>query len=238
MTDIYSLTFEGAEFKRWLALCPHVTIDFKNFDTLSGEYPELPIGTVGSVEDLPWDLYILTGSHYGAYEDFQWIRDLEAWIRKADALKVPILGICFGHQVLATALGGLVTPSPKGWEVGAHTFQLNEAGQRIFKGKTSIHLHSSHQDIVARLPESCISLGGNAHTEFHSFIKDDHIITMQMHPEFSKETQSALLNRKSDFSILTDAEYQTAIRSVDDPVDDVFVACGSLAFLKLHPELD
>lgn len=238
MTDALSSLNEGAEFKRWLSICPHVSIDFTNFDTLSGEYPELPKGVVGSGVEQPWDLYILTGSHFGVYEEEQWIRDVEVWIRKADALKVPILGICFGHQVLASALGGAVTQSPKGWEVGAHSFQLNETGQRVFKGKTSIHLHSSHQDIVSRLPECLTSLGGNAHTDHHALIKDSHIITLQMHPEFSRETQSALLNRKADFSLLTDAEYQTAVRSLDDNVDDAFVACACLAFLKLHPELE
>lgn len=205
---------------------------------MTGEYPELPSETAGPGVELPWDLYILTGSHAGVYEELQWIRDVEAWIRKADAMKVPILGICFGHQVIASALGGSVTPSPKGWEVGAHSFQLNELGQRIFKGKTSIHLHSSHQDIVARLPDCLLNLGGNSHTDHHAFVKDSHIITLQMHPEFSRETQAALLNRKAEFSLLTDAEYQTAVRSLDDKVDDAFVACACLAFLKLHPELE
>lgn len=213
-------------------------IEFTNFDTISGEYPELPTGEVGSGVEVPYDLYILTGSHNGVYEELQWIRDLEAWIRRADALKISLLGICFGHQVVASALSGKVTVNPKGWEMGAHSFALNEAGQALFKGKKALSLQYSHQDIVATLPPCMTPLGGNAITAYQAMCKDSRILTIQGHPEFCKETMQGILKRKILAGIVSEAEYQEAIRSLDDPVDDNFVACASLAYLKLHPELE
>lgn len=231
----------GSEFKRWLETCPHVKIDFVNFNTIQGEFPSLPKRHFvhgASSDEIPFDLYIITGSHNGVYEDLQWIRDLEAWIRNADELKVPLIGICFGHQVVASALGGKVTLNPKGWEVGAQDFELNEVGQAMFKGKTSIHLQYSHQDAVVQLPASMLNLGGNEKTDCQGMCKGSHIVTLQGHPEFCKETMSGILGRKREKGILSEAEYSRAYHSLDDPVDANYVACASLAYLKLHPPLE
>lgn len=231
----------GFEFKRWLETCPHVKIDFTNFNTLQGEYPALPKHHFvhgASPEETPFHLYIVTGSHSGVYEELQWIRDLEAWIRQADELKAPLIGICFGHQVVASALGGKVTLNPKGWEVGAQTFALNEAGQALFKGKTTLHLQYSHQDAVVNIPACMQNLGGNEKTDCQGMCKGSHIFTLQGHPEFGKETMTGILGRKREKGLLSETEYTRAFTSLDEPVDANYVACASLAYLQLHPSLE
>jgi GMP synthase-like glutamine amidotransferase len=231
----------GFEFKRWLGHCSHVKVDFTNFNTIKGEFPELPkdhFASTAPLETQPFNLYIITGSHNGAYEDIQWIRDLEAWIRRADEAKAPLLGICFGHQVIATALGGVVTINPKGWEVGAHTFHLNSSGQPIFKGKNGLHLLYTHQDAVVRVPDSMINLGGNEKTDCQAMCKNSHIITLQGHPEFEQNTLEALLKKKLENGILSESAYQVAHRSLEDNIDSNYVACACMAYLKIHPELD
>ena len=216
-------------------------MEFTNFDSLKSEFPPLPnsrFALTAPQETQPYDLYILTGSHSGAYEELQWIRDLEAWIRRADELKVPLLGICFGHQVIATALGGAVTMNPKGWEIGAHSFTLNASGQDVFKGRKSLHLQYTHQDIVSQVPGSLSNLGGNDKTDCQAMCKDSHIITLQGHPEFSQSTLEALLHRKLKSGIIDEPSFEVYIKSLQEPLDNDFVACACLSYLKLHPSLE
>lgn len=208
---------------------------------MQGKFPKLPndiTGVSASNESEAYDLYILTGSHNGAYEDIQWIRDLEAWIRRADETKAKVLGICFGHQVVATAFGGTVTVNPKGWEIGAHEFELNTTGQAIFKGRKSIKLQYTHQDAVMQIPDSCTNLGGNANTQCQAMVKGHHIITVQGHPEFSQATMEGLLQRKLEGGIIDEPSYQIYHRSLEEHVDNDFVACSCLEYLSLHPSIE
>ena len=85
--------------------------DFVTFAVLDGEFP-------ASVEDA--DAWLITGSRHGVYEDHDWIPPLEALIRKIDARRLPLVGVCFGHQIIAQALGGKVEKFKGGWSVGAH----------------------------------------------------------------------------------------------------------------------
>jgi GMP synthase-like glutamine amidotransferase len=240
---LYALeTVIGAEFKRWLSICPHVQLEFTNFNSIKGELPDLglvsrPSDMCSPSEITPFNLYIITGSHHGAYEELQWIRDLEAWIRRADDLKVPLLGICFGHQVIATALGGKVTVNPKGFEIGAISFALNEAGQQVFNGKTALHLYYTHGDAVVHVPASMENLGGNDTTECQAMRKGNHIVTIQGHPEFSHATLANILRKDLVEGFVTENAYQVAFRSLDDPLDADFVACASLQYLGVHPSL-
>ena len=70
------------------------------------------------------DAWLVTGSRFGAYDDAPWIRPLEAFLRAAMAAHVPIVGICFGHQLLAQAMGAKVEKAEAGWGVGPHAYEL------------------------------------------------------------------------------------------------------------------
>ena len=108
-----------------------------------------------------------------------------------------MVGICFGHQIIAKALGGVVSKSEKGWGVGIHTYELDEAP---FDGAQSgqLKLVVSHQDQVHELPPGARNVVSNAHCENAGFVMGDHIFTLQGHPEFIDEYSEAIMSFRYD----------------------------------------
>ena len=98
------------------------------------------------------DAYVLTGSASSVYEDLQWIRDLEAFVRSLHQQKIPTVGICFGHQLLAQALGGETLKSPKGWGVGVAHHRVVVNKDWMIPKVEEVKVLVSHQDQVTKLP--------------------------------------------------------------------------------------
>lgn len=122
------------------------------------------------------DGWLLTGSRHGAYEDHAFIPPLEDFIRRAHDAGVPMVGICFGHQIIAQALGGTVVKHPAGWAVGAQDYD--------FDGQT-VTLNAWHQDQVMTLPPGAQVSGRNTFCENAALIYDNRAFTVQAHPEFA-----------------------------------------------------
>ena len=163
---------------------------FTTWDVEAGIHPSE--GEIDSV-----DGFIITGSKSSVYDDKSWIRDLEGLIRALHAKRKKMVGICFGHQIIAKALGGLVSKSEKGWGVGIHTYELDKA---TFDGAQSrqLKLLVSHQDQVYELPPGARNVVSNAHCENAGFVMGDHIFTLQGHPEFIDEYSDAIMSYRYD----------------------------------------
>jgi GMP synthase-like glutamine amidotransferase len=99
------------------------TLHLDAFDVTKGIYPKMN----------DYEAFIMTGSKYSAYDTEEWILTLTEFIRQVDQTSKKVIGICFGHQILANALGGRVEKNGKGWEVGWTAVEVNEDGQRFFK---------------------------------------------------------------------------------------------------------
>jgi GMP synthase-like glutamine amidotransferase len=123
------------------------------------------------------DGWLLTGSKHGAYEDHAFIPPLEDFIRSAYAASIPLVGICFGHQIIAQALGGHVEKFPDGWALGLTEYAW-ENGARL-------NLNAWHQDQVIKLPEGARTVASNAFCAHAALIYGDRAFTVQPHPEFS-----------------------------------------------------
>ncbi|AGT09046.1 type 1 glutamine amidotransferase [Paracoccus aminophilus] len=134
------------------------------------------------------DGWLLTGSRHGVYEDHAFIPPLEAFIRDAYASHVPLVGICFGHQIIAQALGGTVIKSPKGWAVGAQDYDF---------GGEKITLNAWHQDQVVVLPKDATVLGHNEFCENAALVYNDRAFTVQAHPEFPDRFIQGLIDHRA-----------------------------------------
>lgn len=147
------------------------------------------------VEDMefPGDIHdaegwLLTGSRHGVYEDHPFIPPLEDFIRQVYAASIPMVGICFGHQIIAKALGGLVTKHPGGWAVGPQDYDF--AGDRLT-------LNAWHQDQVVTRPEGAEIAASNAFCENAALVYGERAFTVQAHPEFRDNFVEGLIETRA-----------------------------------------
>lgn len=190
--------------------------EVESFDVESGELPKS-----GAHE-----AYLITGSPAGVYDSFAWIEPLAGFIRSAGTSKM--IGICFGHQIMAEALGGRVEKSDKGWGAGLHRYTIVGSKPWIDTEGT-ISIPASHQDQVVAQPPGTEVVATSNFTPFAALAWTDRpAISFQFHPEFSPAFAKALIEKRYD--IVPDPE--AAIASLDAPNDNERVAGWMRRFLK------
>ena len=159
---------------------------FEIFDVRAGALP---------TEDDACTAYLITGSSSAVYDADPWIGDLETFIT-GTAGSAPMVGVCFGHQLMAQALGGKVIKSPKGWGVGLHQYDIAHKPAWMDSG-APMALVASHQDQVVELGPDARALGGNAFTPLavvdYPSLK---AMSIQAHPEFELEFARALIEAR------------------------------------------
>ena len=178
------------------------------------------------------DAILITGSAYGVYEDVTWMRTLKEWIGFAADARVPMIGICFGHQVIADALGGDVRKSDKGWGLGRHTYKVERHPSWMVPDAETFSIGVSHQDQVLREPADASVLAGNDFAPHASLVYSRApIISFQAHPEFSDEFLSSLYSARRG-NPLTEEQVDQAISSFETPDDNLLLAKWMVNFLK------
>ncbi len=125
------------------------------------------------------DAWLVTGSKHGVYEDHAFIPPLEAFIRDLVAAKAPLVGICFGHQIIAQALGGRCEKFAGGWTFGRRAYAVEGLGE--------VHLNACHQDQVLALPDGAALIASNESCQFAGFRIGSHCVTLQPHPEITPQ---------------------------------------------------
>jgi len=153
------------------------------------------------------DGWIITGSKYSIYEDISWIDDLKLYVSKLIDTNKYILGICFGHQLLAHCLGAKVKKNPLGWELGSYKISLSKEGLKhhLFSGILDNDVvYESHQDMVCHMPEDLISLASTEKSN-QSFVYGNNIFGVQFHPEFSWEVTRMLMDLRIKKGVKVDS---------------------------------
>lgn len=177
---------------------------------------------------------LITGSAAGAYEDHPWIEPLEAFIRACAAANIPQVGICFGHQIMAKALGGHVRKSPRGWGVGRHFYNVVEQARWMDPPLARFALSASHQDQVEVLPPGARVLARSDHTDFAALAYDHTpAISFQGHPEMPDSFVAALYGVRRG-GPLSEAQVDDALRSLRQPSDAATIARWIAAFFRAH----
>ena len=159
-----------------------------------------------------YDAFIITGSAYGVYKNHSWIQELFEVIKKIVNLKIPLLGICFGHQAIAQALGGYVIKSSKGWGVGIKEIRTKKHNS-LLGNFNKLNLIFFHQDQVVKLPQNAELIAGNPFCNISSFSIGDSVLALQAHPEFNKDFSLKLLHARK--SSIEPAIYLEAINELE-----------------------
>jgi GMP synthase-like glutamine amidotransferase len=171
--------------------------------------------------------YLITGSPAGVYVDLPWIGTLKTFLRQAKG-EAMLVGICFGHQIMAEAFGGRVEKSRRGWGIGLHSYDVREH-EGWMDAAESIAVPVSHQDQVVVQPPASRILAASAFTPFAMLAYDDQpAISMQFHPEFEPDYARALIESRRD--ILPDPD--AALASLAAPDDRARVAAWIRRFLE------
>lgn len=193
--------------------------EYETFKSYEGEAPAAPAS---------YEALLITGSPAGVYDGLPWIADLEALLREA-AGKTKMVGVCFGHQVMASAFGGQVIKSPKGWGIGLHQYRLAERPAWADGGDT-VALLASHQDQVVTVPQGARVIGGSAFNPNGLIEYDFGGLSMQLHPEFDPAYERALLQRRT--SLYPPELLDQAMASLEQPNDNARVAGWIARFLR------
>ena len=189
--------------------------EIDTFDVPAGQFPDA----------VAHDAVLITGSPAGVYEPLPWIAPLSEFIRAASASKM--VGVCFGHQIMAEALGGHVEKSNKGWGAGLHRYSVVHPEQWM-NGVREIAIPASHQDQVVVQPPNTGVVAASDFTPFAGLAWTDRpAISFQFHPEFSPDFAKALIEKRYDIVPDPDA----AIASLDAPNDNARVGGWIRRFL-------
>lgn len=173
---------------------------------------------------------LITGSPASVYDDLPWIDPLRAFIRKAYADKTRMVGICFGHQIIADALGGTVRKADKGWGLGRHRYRNHGAAELGLEAR-EIAVACSHQDqVVVAPPDARIVLASDFTPNAGLVYANGAVLTVQPHPEFGDAYAHALIDLRADGA--SQPLIETARASMATPSDSPALTRAIVRFLK------
>lgn len=186
---------------------------FRTWRVLDMQFPDTPQDADG---------WLITGSRHGAYEDLPFIKPLEDFIRRVYAAHVPLVGICFGHQIIAQALGGKVEKFSGGWSVGPQDYDFS--GEKLT-------LNAWHQDQVTVRPKDAAVIAANSYCENAALVYGDRAFTVQAHPEFSDAFVGGLMEKRGR-GVVPQDRLEAAGTRLGQPNQSSTIADRMAAFFK------
>jgi GMP synthase-like glutamine amidotransferase len=185
------------------------SFEYENYSVGIGEFPSSP-GVC--------DAYLITGSPKGVYEPDLWLDTLKGFIQDAYAAKKKLIGICFGHQMVAHSLGGHAEKSEKGWGLGKKYFNIYTEKKWMSDFIENPSLYFVHQDQIIELPPNAELLGGNEFCPNLFYTIGDQVLGIQGHPEFPEALVREIVETRLE---VVGAELQSqALESLDEGIPD------------------
>jgi len=228
-------------FKRWIGGYADKPVEWHVFEVADGELPDFRTQFSG---------YIITGSKHGVYEDFPWIQRLCSWVETAHRKKEKVLGICFGHQAVAKALGGTVMINPAGFEIGRYRTNVSPKAVEYFKrlgtwddakfgADPQLTMNFVHGDYVPAdgMPPELESMGGTALSPHNGLFNRSNILTFQGHPEFITANVLKCQEKLVEKGVLphrlpAGADLAAVDATLPGPVDSDWIAHTALRFFE------
>jgi len=195
--------------------------EFSYYNVVDNEFP-------ASIDEC--DGWLVSGSRHGAYEDFEWIAPLEDFIRQSYDKNIPIVGICFGHQIMAQALGGKVEKYSGGWGMGHTRYSLTQ-------DDSYVDLLAYHQDQVVEAPPqarviACTDFCANAGLAYQG-----SALSFQPHPEFTPEFMRDLIEHKIRLGLPRETG-EAALADIGNQYDSTRIAGLLVDFFKRYGKIN
>lgn len=196
--------------------------NYLEYDVENGQLP--PAGAA--------EAYILTGSAAGVYDDLPWIDPLRGWLRTLNPA-APVMGICFGHQIMADAYGGKVIKSEKGWGGGLHDYAVPSREAWMDGDAPAFAIPAAHQDQVVTAPPATRIIASNDFCPIAGLAyANRRAASFQGHPEFTRAYSEALIELRRRKSVMENDAADRAIETLRRPDDCKRVANWIKNFFK------
>ncbi len=208
----------GTYPEMFAALLP--AIEFRIYDAFNGEFPE-------SIDDC--EAYMSTGSGFSVYDEIDWVLQLKEFVFQLFKNQKKFVGVCFGHQMIAEALGGKVLKYEKGWNVGIHPFEILTEESWMDPFQKKFNLLMMCQDQIVRMPANSKILAQADDCSVGMFKVENSMLGIQAHPEFSNDYEKAFMLSRADR--IGKEKVQKAIESLENSPDKSLVSDWIMNFL-------
>ncbi|TWI52696.1 GMP synthase-like glutamine amidotransferase [Pseudomonas duriflava] len=197
-----------------------IDVTFSVFNVVNGEYP---------ADGTRFDAYLITGSKADSFGTEPWILRLKEYVQERYHRGDTLLGVCFGHQLLALALGGVAERAAGGWGLGVQRFDIVQSYAWQSPPLQDVSLIVSHQDQVTSLPPNAQCVASSDYCPHAVFVLDDRVLGVQGHPEFTPDyAYQLLVKRQSSFS---PERYEQAVTSLERSHQGQVIAQWMLNFI-------
>ena len=205
-------------FQRLLGESAESELSFRVIDCQAMDYPD----------PTSCDAYVITGSRHSVYDDEPWIAELARFTARVVEADRKLVGICFGHQLIAHFFGGRT--EAVGWAVGVHRCEVLDTASWMQPPRSDFSLLSSHKDQVVELPPGARLLASSDFCPNSGYVIDDQVFALQGHPEFSKPYAQALMNMRRE--LLGDVTFEKGIESLVQDTHERDMARWMLSFME------
>ncbi|CAD5109577.1 amidotransferase [Zestomonas carbonaria] len=209
----------GRMFEQLFSRQP-IPAEFITYNVVEGQYP---------ADDEHFDAYLVTGSKADSFGSDPWIQTLKTYLLERYERGDKLLGICFGHQLLALLLGGKAERAAQGWGVGTHQYRIADQPAWMSPTVDDLTLLISHQDQVTALPENARLIASSDFCPHAAYAIEDQVLCFQGHPEFVHDYSRSLLEIRQQH--LGEQIYQQGIASLERDHDGHVVAEWMMRFV-------